>query len=262
MSFDVTTLALAKSYTNQHGGGGGQVQPDWNQNDETKPDYVKNRPFYEKDGIILPEQSFDFTSQEVILAQFEDLFVESTEYKVTFDGTEYTCICTNNIIGDFNFEKYPFAIVADSGVLIGVAATTSTHTLGLSGKTVHPLSERFLPPSTVKTMQINFKPTVDELLAAENHFNSGGVLYLAGRLVNQITGGLNLGGMTFWTQLQNVTFKRLSDGSITHDSMYALTEFPWTGVANRCIYLASRTKTFEITVDDSGTLTATEVKPG
>lgn len=33
MSFDVTTLALAKSYTNQHGGGGEQVQPDWNQND-------------------------------------------------------------------------------------------------------------------------------------------------------------------------------------------------------------------------------------
>ena len=44
MSFDVTTLALAKSYTNQHGGGGGQVQPDWNQNDETAKDYVKNRP--------------------------------------------------------------------------------------------------------------------------------------------------------------------------------------------------------------------------
>lgn len=44
MSFDVTTLALAKSYTNQHGGGGGQVQPDWNQNDSTAKDYVKNRP--------------------------------------------------------------------------------------------------------------------------------------------------------------------------------------------------------------------------
>lgn len=44
MSFDVTTLALAKSYADQHSGGGGQVQPDWKQNDETAKDYVKNRP--------------------------------------------------------------------------------------------------------------------------------------------------------------------------------------------------------------------------
>ena len=28
------------------GGGGGQVQSDWSQNDETAKDYVKNRPFY------------------------------------------------------------------------------------------------------------------------------------------------------------------------------------------------------------------------
>ena len=44
MSLDVTTLALAKSYADQHSGGGGQVQPDWSQNDETAKDYVKNRP--------------------------------------------------------------------------------------------------------------------------------------------------------------------------------------------------------------------------
>ena len=263
MSLDVTTLALAKSYTNQHGGGGGQVQPDWNQNDETAKDYVKNRPIYEKDGIILPEQSFNFTSQGVVLAQFEDSFVESTEYKVTFDGTEYTCIYANDVIGDFSFEKYPFAIVAELGVLFGIAATASTHTLGLSGKTVHTISERFLPHSTVKTMEITFGATEDEIVAAENHFNSGGVLYLSGRLVNYITGSMDSKRMTFWTQELKATFMRLSDGSITQKSTYALTEHPWGGAANRDIYLASSThnstKTFRITVDDSGTLKATEV---
>lgn len=44
MSFDVTTLALAKSYTDQHSGDGGQVQSDWNQNDTSAKDYIKNRP--------------------------------------------------------------------------------------------------------------------------------------------------------------------------------------------------------------------------
>lgn len=53
MSFDVTTLALAKTYTNQHSGGGGQVQPDWNQNDETAKDYVKNRTHWmDDDGTV------------------------------------------------------------------------------------------------------------------------------------------------------------------------------------------------------------------
>ena len=235
------------------------VQPDWNQNDSTAADYVKNRPIYEKDGIVLPEQSFNFTSQGVVLAQFEDSFVESTEYKVTFDGTEYTCICENGIIGDIRFKKYPFVIMADFGVLFGVAATASTHTLGLSGKTIHTLSERFLPHSTAKTMEINFGATEDELVAANKHFKSGGVLYLATRLVNYITGSLDSAGMTFWTQQLNATFMRLSDGSITHNSTYALTEPPIDGVAPQYIYLTSGTKTFEITVDDSGTLTATEI---
>lgn len=28
-----------------------EQQPDWNQNDETAPDYVKNRPFYTDDPV-------------------------------------------------------------------------------------------------------------------------------------------------------------------------------------------------------------------
>ena len=31
------------------GGGGGGVQPDWNQNNDTAADYIKNRPFYTSD---------------------------------------------------------------------------------------------------------------------------------------------------------------------------------------------------------------------
>ena len=39
LSEDGKTLSVS-------GGGGGGVQPDWNQNDETAADYVKNKPFY------------------------------------------------------------------------------------------------------------------------------------------------------------------------------------------------------------------------
>lgn len=37
------------------GGGGSSVQSDWNQNDSTQPDYVKNRPFYTGDAIVETE---------------------------------------------------------------------------------------------------------------------------------------------------------------------------------------------------------------
>ena len=41
------------------GGGSGGVQSDWNQNDETAADYVKNRPFYTGDPVetVLVEES-------------------------------------------------------------------------------------------------------------------------------------------------------------------------------------------------------------
>lgn len=36
----------------QQRSGGSSVQPDWNQNDSTQADYIKNRPFYEKFGEV------------------------------------------------------------------------------------------------------------------------------------------------------------------------------------------------------------------
>lgn len=66
MSFDVTTLALAKTYTDQHSGGGGQVQPDWNQNDPTAKNYVKNRTHYvsRESKAVVPEQEITTAVQD------------------------------------------------------------------------------------------------------------------------------------------------------------------------------------------------------
>lgn len=104
MSFDVTTLALAKTYTNQHSGGGGQVQPDWNQNDETAKDYVKNRTHYvsRESKAVVPEQEVTTAVQDnfniailngVDFDIFETLFnsEDNTTFDVVFDGTSYQC---------------------------------------------------------------------------------------------------------------------------------------------------------------------------
>ena len=75
------------------------VQPDWNQNDDTQPDYVKNRPFYTKDYLEMPmeETTVEFTKNGSIYSStgsysFYDMEFGKT-YQVTWDGTTYECIC-------------------------------------------------------------------------------------------------------------------------------------------------------------------------
>ena len=62
---DLITLALAKKYTDEKtSSSSGGVQPDWNQNDDTQPDYVKNRPFYIGDPVetvLFEESTVSFT---------------------------------------------------------------------------------------------------------------------------------------------------------------------------------------------------------
>lgn len=59
--------------TGSHSG----VQPDWNQNDDTKPDYVKNRPFYTKtvEAVLVEESTVSFaTAGGYYMAQFQPTF--------------------------------------------------------------------------------------------------------------------------------------------------------------------------------------------
>lgn len=48
-------IAMAQTFGS--GGGGGGVQPDYLQNDETAADYIKNRPFYEESLVSVPYPS-------------------------------------------------------------------------------------------------------------------------------------------------------------------------------------------------------------
>ena len=82
------------------GNGGSNVQPDWNQNDATKPDYIKNKPFYESISLttFLEEQQIDFSSSFII--PNSDI-VQGKTYFVHWDDAEYTIEATNkDIFGD------------------------------------------------------------------------------------------------------------------------------------------------------------------
>ena len=72
-----------------------KVQPDWDQNDSTANDYIKNRPFYREvtEVVMLPETNFEIVSVEsdtIISDSFPYTFEVGQEYTVTLDGEAKT----------------------------------------------------------------------------------------------------------------------------------------------------------------------------
>lgn len=152
------------------GGGGGSVQPDWNQNDSTAADYVKNRPFYTGDPVetvLVEESTVSFADQGgTYVAEFPSTF-EATggeTYKVYWDGTAYECVCENfnnripiignkSIIGFGSDTGEPFIIFNESGQNeTGWASMTKdasgSHTISISGFSapeVVKIDEKYLP---------------------------------------------------------------------------------------------------------------------
>ena len=129
-----------------------QVQPDWNQNDATQPDYVKNRPFYTSDPVeivLAKESTVSFSLNEqngLYMAQFPSTFEATVgeTYKVSWDGTVYECICINfkgmPVIGNLSIPGVgtdtgePFVmVVADGAIVMITADTSATHTFSISG---------------------------------------------------------------------------------------------------------------------------------
>ena len=122
------------------GSSGGSVQPDWNQNDSTAADYVKNRPggyigetivysgtLPSNPGII--EQSFEIVEGKKYYVSTNDgEYIEYTAIKEEFDGTIYysfgstTCSEVMNspsaIYGKFLFMSF---IVNGSTMFGGVS---------------------------------------------------------------------------------------------------------------------------------------------
>ena len=83
-------------------------RPDWNQNDPTAPDYVKNRTHYSE------------TVEEMVIeeapSEFEDIFGNGSVYFAEFDsGVDFVDGGNYNVT--FNSERYSFVYNSDSGYI-------------------------------------------------------------------------------------------------------------------------------------------------
>ena len=141
------------------------VQPDWNQNDSTQPDYVKNRPFYTGnpvETVLVEESTVSFAANNgMYMGQLKSTFSATVgeTYKVYWDGTVYECTCAivsgspafgNLSIMDFGSDTgEPFLIGVNNGVRIRIftADTSASHTISISGYagSVVKIDQKYLP---------------------------------------------------------------------------------------------------------------------
>ena len=135
----------------------GVVLPDWNQNDNTKPDYVKNRPFYEETETtpILESQQIDFSQSFRIPTSI----VKGNTYLITWDGTDYTITATEKeiIAGEIYI---PYLEQADGLFRIEgmtmFAADNGIHTVAISlvDSTTKTIDEKFIPNTIARDNKV------------------------------------------------------------------------------------------------------------
>ena len=150
---------------------GSTTNPDWNQNDETQPDYIKNRPFYTGAPVetVLVEEStvaFEDSGEGLYVGLFETTFLPMVgeTYKVSWDGTVHECICEDvngrHVIGNLSIlgfgsdsgEPFLMGIFNVGQIQIATQNTSASHTISISSMVtpIVKIDEKYLP-DTVAT---------------------------------------------------------------------------------------------------------------
>ena len=159
-------------------------QPDWNQNDRTAADFVKNRPFYTGDPVetvIVEESTVTFTegSGGLYVAEFTTMFEATVGeiYNVRWDGTVYECTSVdfngNIVIGNLSIPGAgsdtgePFLMLVENGsrIVIYTLDTSASHTISISGfiPGLIKIDRKYIPKAAFITCDLNTKTYSSDL---------------------------------------------------------------------------------------------------
>lgn len=142
-------------------------QSDWNQNDETAKDYIKNRPFYESDLTTIIEDTnivLEAEGEIGIVMSSQPLEIDK-EYIVTVNGIQYNTICKmhdsfgipylgNAVIaggedpGEDTGEVFfiaPWDSDTEFGIMVTNGATEYTISITLFDSSIIKIDSKFLP---------------------------------------------------------------------------------------------------------------------
>lgn len=153
-------IDMAESLPNAGGGG---VQADWNQTDETAADFIKNKPFGDELTEIIPETEAvpqELDGLPAIMVPELLTMGEPDVLFVTFDGLEY--ILNKKVLEGVNFYGNAGMLgIADTGepfVVVPLMCAVAVmdmqpHTLGISLVASKKLDPKYLPRTALYTQQ-------------------------------------------------------------------------------------------------------------
>ena len=132
---------------------------------------LKDRPFYYSDDATLYEATvttsdlggfFGYIGQDDEAKDLPALIEEKT-YTVVFDGTLYSCVCSNgsnignlSILGSGEDTGEPFMLVFNAGYMIAVVTNDTadtTHSVKVDGPMLKTIDEQYLPELPYVTLQ-------------------------------------------------------------------------------------------------------------
>ena len=288
------------------------VQSDWNQNDSTAADYVKNRPFYTNNYLemIMEETTVEFTKTSGIYSSigsydFHDILAFGETYQVTWDGTTYECTCAEFegevVLGNLSIQ----GIGLDTGEpfcfgfgYFYTQDNSASHTISIvvPVEVIEKIDKKYIPelqymnevnPTGTGSFSLNRKlnTTVgiysfaecsettasgwgshaegyDTTASGENSHSEGCGTIAYGK--NQhVQGAYNIDDSSH-------NYAHIVGNGTDDDARSNAHTLDWSGnawfagtIEGKALILPSSTegstKRFKITVNDSGTLTATEV---
>ena len=167
--------------------GGGGVQADWNQMDETAADFIKNKPFYDELVDTLPEAQYELGFFEdlggyVAMLPIDSQLIDGDDYVVVYNGTAYNCVVQMGALGNIglmtggNDTGEPFIIVVQSGddgmmgMLLDLQGNTNV-TMSMSKRQTIPIASKYIPKSPVLDLtEIGF-PTITDTETAQQDFD-------------------------------------------------------------------------------------------
>ena len=261
--------------------GAGGAQADWNQNDETQTDYVKNRPFWREKTkeLLFPNitEPIDVTTEDhngfFSATGLFDVAPGVTNY-VVFDGVEYTCEPYYSeegggvVIGSLDFNDYPFFIAKK----IIATKTAGNHTV-LQYCDVYTIQTNYVPHLVIGTLKAEDRTPylamadVEKIkvafekgvpIALHTIYGSQGFNTRVYNVNNDYIFASGFSSATPSNIMEQAEFVfSVSDGSLYGYSVSYSGSIVENSNAYPLMYIGN--KRYKITVDNSGTLTATKV---
>ena len=161
------------------------VQPDWNQNDDTQPDYVKNRThwtepeildvIFQQDDVALYNAS-DFLEANQLLVLSEELVVGDT-YNVNIDGVDHYVVCyTHNsdvhFLGKESTDRFMLYGSGSSVKLylynFNYGSTVRLTVTHITPSKIHKLDPKYLPDEVIDSID-NAQTTANNAQTTANN---------------------------------------------------------------------------------------------